>query len=67
MLVELDYVFHSFDCWEAIMALLDTPNVGEFNLHANNNPSAVLRRKLNAKMDEQIQLVANKKLTFGAV
>ena len=60
-------MFHSFDCWEAIMAFLDTPNFGEFNLHANNNPSAVRRRKLTAKMDEQIQLVANKKLNFGAI
>ena len=45
---------------EAEMAVLDTLNFVAFNPLQNNNPIAVRRRKLIAKIDEQIQLAANK-------
>ena len=46
------------------MTVLDTPNFVAFNPLANNNPIAVRRRKLVAKIDEQIQLAANKDYTL---
>ena len=45
------------------MTLLDTLNFVAFNPLANNNPIVVRRRKLIAKIDEQIQLAANKDYT----
>ena len=45
---------------EAVMTVLDTLNFVAFNPLQNNNPIAVRRRKLIAKIDEQIQLAANK-------
>jgi hypothetical protein len=48
---------------EAVMTVLDTLNFVAFNPFANNNPIAVRRRKLIAKIDEQIQLAANKDYT----
>ena len=45
------------------MTVLDTPNFVAFNPLANNNPIAVRRRKLVAKIDEQIQLAAIKDYT----
>ena len=42
------------------MTLLDTLNFVAFNPLQNNNPIAVRSRKLIAKIDEQIQLAANK-------
>ena len=42
------------------MTVLDTVNFVAFNPLQNNNPVAVRRRKLIAKIDEQIQLAANK-------
>jgi len=45
------------------MTVLDTLNFVAFNPLQNNNPIAVRRRKLIAKIDEQIQLVANKDYT----
>jgi hypothetical protein len=48
---------------EAVMTVLDTLNFVAFNLLANNNPIAVRRRKLIAKIDEQIQLAANNDYT----
>ena len=45
------------------MTVLDTLNFVAFNPLANNNPIAVRRRKLIAKIDEQIQLAANKDYT----
>ena len=42
------------------MTVLDTLNFVAFNLFQNNNTIAVLCRKLIAKIDKQIQLVANK-------
>ena len=45
------------------MTVLDTLNFVAFNLLQNNNPIAVRRRKLIAKIDEQIQLAANKDYT----
>ena len=41
------------------MTVLDTLNFVAFNPLQNNNPIAVRRRKLIAKIDEQIQLAAN--------
>jgi hypothetical protein len=38
------------------MTVLDTLNFVAFNPLQNNNPIAVRRRKLIAKIDEQIQL-----------
>lgn len=48
---------------EADMTELDTLNFVAFNPLASNNPIAVRRRKLIAKIDEQIQLAANKDYT----
>ena len=45
------------------MTLFDTVNFVAFNPLQNNNPIAVRRRKLIAKIDEQIQLAANKDYT----
>ena len=42
------------------MTVLNTLNFVAFNPLHNNNPVAVRRRKLIAKIDEQIQLAANK-------
>ena len=42
------------------MSVLDILNFVAFNPIANNNPIAVRRRKLVAKINEQIQLVTNK-------
>jgi len=42
------------------MTVLDTLNFVAFNPLQNNNPIAVRRRKLMAKIDEQIQLATNK-------
>ena len=48
---------------EADITALDTLNFVAFKPLANNNPIAVRRRKLVAKIDEQIQLAANKDYT----
>jgi hypothetical protein len=48
---------------EAVMIVLDTLNFVAFNPLLNNNPIAVRRRKLIAKIDEKIQIVANKDYT----
>ena len=45
------------------MTVLDTLNFVEFKPLANNNPIAVRRRKLIAKLDEQIQLAVDKDYT----
>ena len=45
------------------MTVLDTLNFVAFNPLLNNDPIAVRRRKLIAKIDEQIQLAANKDYT----
>ena len=45
------------------MTVLDTLNFVAFNPLQNNNPIAVRRRKLIAKIDEQIQLTAHKDYT----
>ena len=45
------------------MTVLDTLNFVAFNPLRNNNPIAVCRRKLIAKIDEQILLAANKDYT----
>ena len=45
------------------MTLLDTLNFVTFNPLLSNNPIAVRRRKLIAKLDEQIQLATNKDYT----
>ena len=42
------------------MTVLDTLNFVAFNPLQNNNPIAVRRRKLMAKIDEQIQLATTK-------
>jgi hypothetical protein len=47
----------------AVMTVLDTLNFVAFNPLQNNNPIAVRRRKLMAKVDEQIQLATNKDYT----
>jgi len=39
---------------EAVMTVFDTLNFVAFNPLQNNNPIAVRRRKLIAKIDEQI-------------
>ena len=44
------------------MTVLDTLNFVAFNPLQNNNPIAVRRRKLIAKIDEQIQLAAKQRL-----
>ena len=46
------------------MTVLDTLNFVAFNPLQNNNPIAVRRRKLIAKIDEQIQLADNKGYTL---
>lgn len=48
---------------EAVITVLDTLNFVAFNPLQNNNPIAIRRRKLIAKIDEQIQLAANKDYT----
>jgi len=48
---------------EADMTVLDTLNFVVFDPIQNNNPTAVRRCKLMAKMDEQIQLASNKGYT----
>ena len=48
---------------EALMNLLNTLNFVTFNPLQNSNPIAVHRRKLMAKIDEQIQLATNKDYT----
>ena len=45
------------------MTVLDTLNFVAFNPLQNYNPIAVRRRKLIAKIDEQIQLAENKDYT----
>ena len=45
------------------MTVLDTLNFVALNPLQNNNPIAIRRRKLIAKIDEQIQLAANKDYT----
>ncbi|MDC1410222.1 hypothetical protein N8369_06270 [Amylibacter sp.] len=45
------------------MTVLDTLNFVTLNQLVNNNPIAVRRRKLMAKIDEQIQLAKNKDYT----
>ena len=45
------------------MTVLDTLNFVAFNPLKNSNPIAVRRRKLIAKIDEQIQLAVNKDYT----
>ena len=45
------------------MTVLDTLNFVAFNPLQNNNPIAVRRRKLIAKLDEQIQLSTNSDYT----
>ena len=45
------------------MNVLDRLNLVAFNPLQNNNPISVRRCKLIAKVDEQIQLVANKDYT----
>ena len=45
------------------MTVLDILNFVAFNPLQNNNPISVRRRKLIAKLDEQIQLAANKDYT----
>ena len=45
------------------MTVLDTLNFVVFDPIQNNNPTAVRRCKLMAKMDEQIQLASNKGYT----
>ena len=45
------------------MTVLDILNFFAFNPLQNNNPIIVDRRKLIAKIDEQIQLVAKKDFT----
>lgn len=48
---------------EAVMTVLDTLNFVAFNPLQNNNLIAVRRRKLMAKIDEQIQLATNQDYT----
>jgi hypothetical protein len=45
------------------MTILDKLNFVAFNPLLSNNPIAIRRRKLIAKLDEQIQLAANKDFT----
>ena len=49
--------------WEAVMTLLDKLNFVAFNPLQNNNPIAGRRRKLMAKIDEQMQLASDKDYT----
>jgi hypothetical protein len=46
------------------MIVLDTLNFVTFNPLQNNNPIAVRRPKLMAKIDEQMQLATNKDYTL---
>jgi hypothetical protein len=48
---------------EAVMTVLDTLNFVAVNRLQNNNPIAVRRRKLIARIDEQIQLAASEDYT----
>ena len=48
---------------EAVVTVLDTLNFVVFNPLQNNNPIAVRRRKLMAKINEQIQLATNNDYT----
>ena len=48
---------------EAFMTVLDTLNFVAFNSLQNNNPIAVRRRKLIAKINKQIQLAVDKDYT----
>ena len=48
---------------EAVITVLDKLNFVAFNPLQNNNPIAVRLRKLIAKIDEKIQLAANKDYT----
>jgi hypothetical protein len=48
---------------EAVMNILNTLNFVAFNPLANNNPIAVRRCKLMAKIAEQIQHATNKDYT----
>ena len=48
---------------EAVVTVLDILNFVAFNPLQSNNPIAVRRRKLIAKIDEQIQLATNKDYT----
>ena len=48
---------------EAALIVLDTLNFVAFNPPQNNNSIAVRRRMLMAKIDQQIQLAANKGYT----
>jgi len=48
---------------EAVMTVLDTLNFVAFNPLQNNNPTAVRRRKLMAKIDVKIQPATNKDYT----
>ena len=48
---------------EAVMTVLDTLNVVVFNPLQNTTPIGICRRKLIAKIDEKIQLAANKDFT----
>ena len=45
------------------MTVLDTLNFVAFNPFQNNNPIAIRRRKLIAKIDEQLQLASDKDYT----
>tara|TARA_B110000977_G_C10947069_1_gene443202 strand:- start:139 stop:438 length:300 start_codon:yes stop_codon:yes gene_type:complete len=45
------------------MTVLDTLSFVAFNPLANNNPIAIRRRKLMAKIDKQIQLATKKDFT----
>jgi nicotinamidase-related amidase len=45
------------------MTVLDTLNLVAFNPLQNNNPIAILRHKLIAKIDEQIKLAVNRDYT----
>ena len=45
------------------MSVLDTLNFVAFNPLQNNNPIAIRRRKLFAKINEKIQLTSNKDYT----
>ena len=48
---------------EAVMTVLNTVNFVAFNPLQNNNPVAVRRRKLVAKINEQIQFATDKDYT----
>ena len=48
---------------EAVMTVLDTLNFVAFNPLANNKSIVIRRRKLMAKIDEQIKLATNKDYT----